>query len=79
MHTCEDVSHVDLCFSVFDTQGLALSRLYARNWGGDIQLLNLEGVGCDVLVHLPIESAHAPQCKARYPDVACLDPEQSNQ
>lgn len=37
-------------------QGLPLSSLYAAKWGGDIKVLNLEGVGCDVLIEMPMLS-----------------------
>jgi len=37
-------------------QGLALSRVYTQLWGGDIKILNLEGVGCDVLITFPCPS-----------------------
>ncbi|EJU02100.1 alpha-ketoacid dehydrogenase kinase N-terminal domain-containing protein [Dacryopinax primogenitus] len=32
--------------------GLPLSRLYARYFGGDLQLISLEGYGTDVYIHL---------------------------
>ena len=32
--------------------GLALSRLYARYFGGDLKLMSMEGFGTDVYLHL---------------------------
>ena len=32
--------------------GLALSRLYARYFGGDLKLISMEGFGTDVYLHL---------------------------
>jgi len=33
--------------------GLPLSRLYARYFGGDLQLISMEGYGTDTYLHLP--------------------------
>ena len=32
--------------------GLPLSRLYARYFGGDLQILSMEGYGTDAYLHL---------------------------
>ena len=32
--------------------GLPLSRLYARFWGGDLQVKCMEGFGTDAFIHL---------------------------
>ena len=43
--------------------GLPLSRLYARYFGGDLQLLSMEGFGTDVFLHLNRLGA-PPPCRA---------------
>lgn len=38
--------------------GLPLSRLYARYWGGDLQVISLEGHGTDAFIHLSRLGTH---------------------
>jgi len=33
--------------------GLPLSRLYARYFGGDLNIVSMEGYGTDAFIHLP--------------------------
>ena len=49
--------------------GLPLSRLYARYFGGDLQLLSMEGFGTDVFLHLNRLGAppSLPRCAATLP------------
>lgn len=35
-------------------QGLPLSRLYARYWGGDVTMISMENWGCDFLLRIPL-------------------------
>ena len=41
-------------------QGLPLCRVYARFWGGDITLMNVENWGCSFLIRLPKERSVVP-------------------
>ena len=45
--------------------GLPLSRLYARYFGGDLQLLSMEGFGTDVFLHLNRLGAPLPAALCR--------------
>ena len=45
--------------------GLPLSRLYARYFGGDLQLLSMEGFGTDVFLHLNRLGAPFPAALCR--------------
>lgn len=37
--------------------GLPLSRLYARYWGGELQIISMEGFGTDTYLHLRLDGA----------------------
>lgn len=41
--------------------GLPLSRLYARYFGGDLQLISMEGYGTDAYVYLKVAADSAPE------------------
>jgi signal transduction histidine kinase len=53
-------------------QGLSLSRLYARYWGGDITMASMENWGCDFLLRIPLV-AH-PGVQLILPDAMHDDP-----
>ncbi len=53
-------------------QGLSLSRLYARYWGGDITMVSMENWGCDFLLRIPLV-AH-PGVQLILPDAMHDDP-----
>lgn len=58
--TMEDTPDLDASYNKTDFRapmagfgyGLALSRLYARYFGGDLKLISMEGYGTDVYLHL---------------------------
>ncbi|XP_021362505.1 pyruvate dehydrogenase (acetyl-transferring) kinase isozyme 3, mitochondrial-like isoform X2 [Mizuhopecten yessoensis] len=46
--------------------GLPLSRLYARYFGGDLQLSSVEGYGTDAYIYLKVMSDNASECLPVY-------------
>ena len=46
--------------------GLPLSRVYARYFQGDINLISMHGLGTDVYIHLKALSEEAKECLPKY-------------